>query len=232
MTEGKIEFILSAAGLQSAVSLDEKGIEQSIKPNRLNIKGEAHMGTNYYLFTDRKQLARKSFAEVDEYGNVEAEYAIVDDPRLGYLIHLNKCSYGWRPLFQCHKAFQSFADLESFYKKNEKFLTVLDEYGKEYEWEDYKQIVVAHGNRKATPVKWAYETDKLFSDGKNYLHTIEFSPDEAELWSPFDHLQYAKTKMEAAKRFQCFERYLHESGDFYSHNDEEYPVDWAKGDFS
>ena len=94
------------------------------------------MGTNYYLFTGSKQLARKYFAEVSEYGYVDAEYEIVDEPRLGYEIHLNKCSCGWRPLFQCHKAFKSFAELESFFKKHEKSLIIYDEYGEEFEWSD------------------------------------------------------------------------------------------------
>lgn len=26
--------------------------------------------------------------------------------------------------------------------------------------------------------------------------------------------------------------YLHDPSDFYSHNDEDYPIDWAVGDFS
>lgn len=106
------------------------------------------MGTNYYLFTGSKQLARKYFAEVSEYGYVDAEYEIVDEPRLGYEIHLNKCSCGWRPLFQCHKVFKSFAE------------------------------------------------------------------------------------QEAAKRLKCSDNYLRDSSDFYSHNDEDYPIDWAVGDFS
>ena len=62
------------------------------------------MGTNYYMFIKNKKVARDYFAEVDEYGNVDPEYEIVDEPELGYKIHLNKCSYGWRPLFQIQKA--------------------------------------------------------------------------------------------------------------------------------
>ena len=80
------------------------------------------MGTNYYMFIKNKKVARDNFAEVDEYGNVDPEYEIVDEPELGYKIHLNKCSYGWRPLFQIHKAFRSFSEMESFYNDMIEFM--------------------------------------------------------------------------------------------------------------
>ena len=190
------------------------------------------MGTNYYLFTGSKQLARKYFAEVTDYGYVDAEYEIVDEPRLGYEIHLNKCSCGWRPLFQCHKAFKSFAELETFFRKHEKSLTIYDEYGKEFEWSDYKQMIIDHGDAKPDPRKWVYEKDKIFDDGRKHLMTVSCEPDEAEIWTPFDHLKYARTELEAAKRLNCYDRYYRDPDDFYSHNDEDYPIDWAIGDFS
>ena len=137
------------------------------------------MGTNYYLFTGSKQLARKYFAEVSEYGYVDAEYEIVDEPRLGYEIHLNKCSCGWRPLFQCHKAFKSFAELELFFKKHEKSLIIYDEYGEEFEWSDYKQMIIDHGDVKPDPRKWVYEKDMIFNDGRKHLMTVRCDPDGA-----------------------------------------------------
>ena len=190
------------------------------------------MGTNYYLFTQSKQLAHKHFAEALEYGVIGEEYEIVDEPRFGYEIHLNKNSCGWRPLFQCHKAFKTFAELESFDKKHEKSLTIYDEYGKEYEWEDYKHIVISHGNAKPCPMKWVYGEERIFSDGIKYLHTEECDPDEAEIWIPFDHLKYAQSEQDAARRLNCSDRYYCDPKDFYSHNDKDYPIDWAIGDFS
>lgn len=97
------------------------------------------MGTNYYMFIKNKKVARENFAEVDEYGNVDPEYEIVDEPELGYKVHLNKCSCGWRPLFQIHKAFRLFSEMESFYKKYENDLMIFDEYGEEFSWDDYKK---------------------------------------------------------------------------------------------
>ena len=60
----------------------------------------------------------------------------------------------------------------------------------------------------------------------------KLDPDEAEIWAPFDHLKYARSEQEAAKRLKCSDNYLRDSSDFYSHNDEDYPIDWAIGDFS
>lgn len=31
---------------------------------------------------------------------------------------------------------------------------------------------------------------------------------------------------------KCPDNYLHDPSDFYSHNDEDYPLDWAVGDLS
>ncbi|WP_159444383.1 hypothetical protein [Eubacterium uniforme] len=39
---------------------------------------------------------------------------IVDEPYLGYQVHLNKLSAGWRPLFQKHKTIKTFKELEEF----------------------------------------------------------------------------------------------------------------------
>ena len=32
-------------------------------------------------------------------------------------------------------------------------------------------------------------------------------------------------------RLKCFVSALHDEGEFYSHNDEEYPFDWSKREF-
>ena len=61
------------------------------------------MGTNFYLMSRNKKLIREHFAVETEYYIKDIEYAIVDEPYLGYMIHLNKLSCGWRLLFQRHK---------------------------------------------------------------------------------------------------------------------------------
>ena len=190
------------------------------------------MGTNFYMFTKNIKLAHEYFAKKECWGFSEKEYELVDDPELGYWIHLNKCSCGWKPLFQVHKAFRTFLELEMFYKRHEKKLKIYDEYGELYTWEEYKQRIVAHANRQPEPMKWVYDEEKMFNDNIKTLHTETCLPEEAELWIPFDHLLYAKTEREAAQRFKCFDYGRYDHCGFYSHNDAEYPVDWVNGDFS
>ena len=190
------------------------------------------MGTNYYLFIKNKKIARENFAEVDEYGNVDATYEIVDEPQLGYKVHLNKCSFGWRPLFQIHKAFRSFTELEAFCTRYDSKIRIFDEYREEYSWNDYKKKIMKPADRKPEPMKWVYGEEKIFRDGKKYLHTEPCDPKEADIWIPYNHLEYARTQREAARRFHCYERYIYDSSDFYSHNDDAYPLDWATREFS
>lgn len=66
------------------------------------------MGTNYYLISKNKKLIREYFAVETQYGISNEEYEIVDEPYLGYQVHLNKLSAGWRPLFQKHKTIKKF----------------------------------------------------------------------------------------------------------------------------
>ena len=72
------------------------------------------MGTNYYFMSRNKELMQTCFAEKSEWGVLGEEYTIVDEPYLGYRCHLNKLSCGWRPLFQKHRAFESFESLSLF----------------------------------------------------------------------------------------------------------------------
>lgn len=89
------------------------------------------MGTNFYLMSRNKKLMREHFAVETEYDIKDIEYAIVDEPYLGYEIHLNKLSWGWRPLFQRHKTINTFKELEEFCLKNKSVISIYDEYGRD-----------------------------------------------------------------------------------------------------
>ena len=189
------------------------------------------MGTNYYFFIKNKKLVRDNFGVRSEYGDYmdEIEYQIVDTPELGYLIHLNKCSYGWRTLFQRHKAFKSFKELENFYHKHQKSIKIYDEYDREYSWDDYKAEVIGHSNVEAKPVKWVYEEDIFLGrPGYKYFRIKNCSEDEAELYTPLNHLQYFETEVEAGRKFGV---QVWDSNMNYS-SDPDYPVDWCDGEFS
>ena len=69
-----------------------------------------------------KKLMRENFAVENDYGITDEEYEIVDEPYLGYQVHLNKLSCGWRPLFQRHKNIKTFKELEDFSLKTKMLL--------------------------------------------------------------------------------------------------------------
>lgn len=187
------------------------------------------MGTNYYLMSKNKELMRNNFAIIETYGVHSEEYTIVDEPYLGYECHLNKLSIGWRPLFQKHKAFDTFKGLEKFYKTHEEELEIYDEYGDKYTWEEYFEEVYSHSQVEPRPVKWVYEIEECFGRDKPSLHTIACTEDEADLFMPFSHREYAETEKNAIRKFQVYKGY---SIDVKYWNDPDYMFDWTEGEFS
>ena len=195
------------------------------------------MGTNYYFITRNTRFAHKYFAEKIAENYYEGEYELEDCPYLRFAIHLNKCSCGWRPLFQVHKCFDTFDKLEKFYYEHQKYLKIIDEYEQEYTFEDYKEKIIRHATyRDPEPMKWVYGYEdfeiKYFPDtATKRLHLVDCSPEEADIWCPFNHLEYRQTQEEAAKKLNLWYSWMGHQ-DFYSHNDPDYPIDWSKGEFS
>lgn len=180
------------------------------------------MGTNYYFIAKNKDFVRKYF---------DNEYEFCDEPDFHYEIHLNKLSCGWKPLFQIHKAFRTFAELEQFYDEHKKDIKIEDEYGDKYTWKQYKKEILDHASVIPTPVKWVYEEDTLCGKpGQKYLMTKECEPEEAELWTPFDHIKYGQTQKAAAEYLELYNLYI---GDWYLKysRDPDYNIDWTEGEF-
>ena len=78
----------------------------------------------------------------------------------------------------------------------------------------------------------------LFTRSKRLAHTHFASEtewgitdEEAEIWTPLNHLEYAQKEKDAVRKFCVEDSIRHYSGKFYSHSDEEYAIDWSKGDF-
>lgn len=187
------------------------------------------MGTNFYFMMRDKELVQNNFAMRTEWYVYDEEYEIVDDPYLGYKIHLNKLSCGWRPLFQRHKEFKKFKDLEQFYHKYRDNIEIFDEYNEKYTWEEYFKRVYRHSLREREPEKWVYEIDPIFHDTKKTLHTVKCSEKEADVFIPFDHALYAKTEREAMRRLKVYQPYHYEQKYW---NDPDYLFDWTEGEFS
>lgn len=189
------------------------------------------MGTNFYMMTRNRDLAHKNFAEDTEYGVIDETYEIVDNPYLGYRIHLNKLSFGWRPLFQKHKAFQSWRELENFALSHSDEVEFYDEYGRQYEFGDYKERVFEHAARKPEPVKWVYDYDRLFHNStQKHLLTVRCDPEEADLWIPFNHVEYFKTEEAAKNKFHVYDYPIFHDIKYW--NDPDHPFDWTEGYFA
>ena len=190
------------------------------------------MGTNFYMMTRNSELAHKHFADDYGWGVINETYKIVDEPYLGYEIHLNKLSCGWRPLFQKHKAFQSWRELEDFVNCHSGDIEFYDEYGRQYEFEDYKERVFNHVDVEPRPLKWVYDypDHEFFGGTKNQrrLYLKECKPEEADIWTPFDHVKYFETENDAKVKFGVWSY-----KSYFNHwNDPNYPFDWTEGDFS
>lgn len=194
------------------------------------------MGTNYYMIIKSPTIAHTFFATECDYGGkypeyLEQEYELRDVPDFHYVVHLNKLSYGWRPLFQKHKAFSTFKELEQFYNDYKEFITIEDEYDEQLTFEEYKQEVVEHSEREPEPVKWVYKEDELCGyPGKKYLMTEDCEPEEADLWIPFDHTEYGETQREARRKLEAWDAYVDWRQEYT--RDPDYKFDWVEGEFS
>ena len=164
------------------------------------------MGTNYYFMTRNKDLVHKHFAVEHSWGVTDEEYEIVENPYLGYEIHLNKLSCGWRPLFQKHKEFDCWDKLESFYMAHKDDLEIYDEYDEKFEWVDYKKRIFNHVAREPEPLKWYYginPIDKAFQKAPmTRLYHDRCEPEEADFWVPIDHVKYFETEKAARIKYQ------------------------------
>ena len=188
------------------------------------------MGTNFYLMSRNKKLMREYFAVETEYTIKDIEYEIVDEPYLGYKVHLCKLSAGWRPLFQRHKTISTFKEVEEFCLKNKSMVSIYDEYGRRYTWKQYFKKVYNHSQRKAEPRKWIYDIDPIFPDNGPRLHMASCTEQEAEIYMPFCHREHNEKEKLAKERFHVHERIW---SDEKSWEDPDYPFDWrvnfAKG---
>ncbi len=189
------------------------------------------MGTNFYLISKNRELIHEKFVIVKNGCVTENEYELVETPELSYRVHLNKLSCGWRPLFQGHKAFQSFRELEKFYLTNKESLEIYDEYNQKLSWNEYRERVKNHGACESEAFKWVYEVDEIFKDLSPWptLHITKCLKEEAELFTPFDHCIYWETEKQARKKFHAYDScYM----DVRYWNDPDYPYDWTDMDFS
>ena len=111
-----------------------------------------------------KELVNKYFPE---------EYEIVDDPYLGYNIHIGKRASGWKPLFEAHKnAYNSVSEMLKFILKHPQ-IHIYDEYDKAMSIKQLKEELI----------DWAKYQEKRIIHYDDYVGDIE---------SPIDHVQISQ----------------------------------------
>lgn len=73
-----------------------------------------------------------------------------------------------------------------------------------------------------------YQFHCMSPDKKPHLRTVGCCEEEAELYSPFNHIEYEKTLQQARQKFGVYEQ---EYGDIKYWNDPDYLFDWTEGVF-
>ena len=133
------------------------------------------MGTNYYLMTDKKEIAEKLFEE----------YTLTDTPFWGYELHIAKCSAGWLPLFHFYRNFSSVSEILKNIKENN--LRIFDEYERELSLDDFIETVVNHNGGVKGKIKPRKTGNEI------YKNSPFFDPDMPD-YIPVSHFDYAHGK--------------------------------------
>ena len=181
------------------------------------------MGTNYYLFSKNKKTMQDIFGE---WGDFE----LVDSPEFGYERHIGKTSCGWKPLLQRSNAFETFNELKQIVESHND-LFIIDEYNCQYNLDEFEDMLVHHSKQRKEPVKWVLEENEFDPLRRMILTTVGCSEEEAELYTPFDHLEYQETENKARTKYHHY----NEFNWFRSINywrDPDYNFDWTEGNFS
>lgn len=142
------------------------------------------MGTNYYIMTDNKKLAKKYF---------DGEYELVDEPFFGYEIHIGKRSLGWKPLFETHKkAYNSVTEMKQFIKEHCEDIKIFDEYGEQFSLDGLQEELIDWGeNQQVRYMKYipgGIVRDTLCG-WRDYF--IESTENDYDITIPYDHLEYS-----------------------------------------
>lgn len=119
------------------------------------------------MMTNDKDLVHKYFP---------GEYEIVEEPYLGYEIHIGKRSCGWKPLFQEHKnAYTSVSEMMQFIREHPE-IQIFDEYGDSFSVDQLKEELV----------DWAERQEK---------RTIEYEG-VGKIQAPIDHVEISERESE------------------------------------
>lgn len=113
--------------------------------------------------TTDKELVNKYFDE---------EYEIVDDPYLGYEIHIGKRASGWKPIFEDHNsAYDSVSGLLDFLQRHRDKVKIYDEYNE----------LLTINQLKEELIDWADNQERRVIHYDDYIGDIETPIDHVEM---------------------------------------------------
>lgn len=128
------------------------------------------------MMTTDKKLVKKYF---------DGEYEIVDDPYLGYEVHIGKRSSGWKPLFEAHEnAYNSVSGLLDFLQKYHDKIEIYDEYNE----------LLSISKLKEELVDWAENQKKRIIHYDDYIGGIQAPIDHVEMDQRDDRHPWLKIK--------------------------------------
>ena len=126
--------------------------------------------------TTDKKLVKKYF---------DGEYEIVDDPYLGYEVHIGKRSSGWKPLFEAHEnAYNSVSGLLDFLQKYHDKIEIYDEYNE----------LLSISKLKKELIDWAENQEKRSIHYDDYIGDIQAPIDHVEMDQRDDRQPWLKIK--------------------------------------
>ena len=114
------------------------------------------------MMTTDKELVNKYF---------DGEYEIVDDPYLGYEIHIGKRASGWKPIFEDHNsAYDSVSGLLDFLQRHRDKVKIYDEYNE----------LLTINQLKEELIDWAENQERRIIHYDGYI---------GEIQAPIDHVE-------------------------------------------
>lgn len=93
-------------------------------------------------------------------------------------IHIGKRSGGWKPLLRANEYYDSFKSMKSFYNNNKEYLSIMDEYDREYTFDELVEDLI-HWNKDNKDAKSHIDLDDYY-ENKCYVDEDgnEFIKDE------------------------------------------------------
>lgn len=158
------------------------------------------MGMNYYIHTTDKDFVQKYFPN---------EYEITDEPYFSYSVHLNKCSYGWKTLFEYHKnAYSSLAELDKFLKEHEDKIKIYNEEGDKMSISSYLDMAY-NRDLESIKIKCGYIDNKIL--GRKTVSAVDDDYVGEIIYAPFDHIEYQEFMKKVNEENYYFDGYFNDS---------------------